>query len=644
MAEGSQGKTIQFRKDINGLRTYAVLAVLLYHYGIYGFTGGFIGVDVFFVISGFLMTAIILPRVEAGTFSLTDFYLSRGRRILPALAFLCIAILVFGWFWLAPHHYRLIGKNVGASLLFFSNLIYNRAGGYFASPAEENWLLHTWSLSVEWQFYLIYPLLLMTVARQSSHMLRNITATLVSFLIASLIYSVYKTEADPVSAFFILPARFWELVAGGLVYLYSGKFTLSRKYEYTGLLLIILSALIFNDDTRWPGYFALAPVIGTCLVILAAKNDSIWTCNRFAQAIGRWSYSIYLWHWPVLVGLRYFDAANDMRWTLLAIIASILLGALSYVFIEQTSSRAMRRERGRLAWIQLGFGTAIPFLAASVVYFGGGIQQTFRLPQAALTAAYEKTNMSELTKCNTETSRCVIGQGEVLAVVWGDSHAISTVSAVADAAAKAGGSILFFGQQACPVIFNAVSANRHDKYYCKNFNDMVFSEIQKLDKHVPVIIINHARAYIEPGEIQMYFEDSGVLTAAESKAIYLHNMSTSLCRIAGIHSTYVALPIPTMPEDVPESMSRNIIIRGESPTISTPASTYLDNNAELIQAIIDTRKNCNIHLLDPFPYLCEKGYCRGDVNGRPIYSDTNHLSEFGNRLLVPMFDSIFQHP
>ncbi|MDX1697202.1 MAG: acyltransferase, partial [Thiohalobacterales bacterium] len=338
MPADNTGRKLHFRKDINGLRAYAVIAVLLYHYEITGFSGGFIGVDVFFVISGFLMTAIIFSGIEAGTFTLSGFYLARARRIVPALAVVCIALLVFGWFWLAPHHYEAIGKNAGASILFFSNLIYNRAGGYFASPAEENWLLHTWSLSVEWQFYLIYPILLTLLYKYSRDFRRNAYIALVVITLASAGYSLYKTETDPVDAFFILPTRFWELVAGGLVYLYTSRPGRSLNTEYHGLFLILLSIFLFNDDTGWPGILAIVPVTGTCLVILSVRQESIWTCNRFAQAIGRWSYSIYLWHWPLVVGIRYFGVMNDPLWLSFAVVASILLGALSYTFVEQTSA------------------------------------------------------------------------------------------------------------------------------------------------------------------------------------------------------------------------------------------------------------------------------------------------------------------
>src|ERR1039457_4022433 len=154
-----------FRQDINGLRAYAVAAVLLYHFGVPGFGGGFVGVDVFFVISGFLMTGIILTKLEARNFSLPDFYLARARRIIPALAVFCLALLVFGWFWLTPYTYKALGRYAVASITFVSNFVYQRGAGYFAEPAHDNWLLHTWSLSVEWQFYLLYPLLLLAVAR-----------------------------------------------------------------------------------------------------------------------------------------------------------------------------------------------------------------------------------------------------------------------------------------------------------------------------------------------------------------------------------------------------------------------------------------------------------------------------------------------
>lgn len=634
---------LEFRKDINGLRAYAVVAVLLYHFGIAGMGGGYAGVDVFFVISGFLMTAIILPRVEEGRFSLSGFYLARVRRILPALAVLCAAMLLFGWFWLAPYLYENLGKSAGASLLFISNFVYNRAGGYFAEPAHDNWLLHTWSLSVEWQFYLLYPLLLLVLARFAGNR-RYVRAALLVVLLASFAYAVWLTIAKPASAFFMLPARAWELLAGSLVFVYGGSLSdkSARVLEALGLVLILGSFVLYDSSTPWPGHSAALPVLGACLVLLAARQTSLWTSNRVAQGLGRWSYSIYLWHWPLVVGLGYFGARDETGWFLSAMAASIILGALSYRLVEQPSARWMRGLDSRKAWRTAGAGFVLAFGFAAVAYFDHGVARTLRLPEAVLVAAHEKENIGRLTKCNTAQSRCALGSGKTLALVWGDSHAIAAVSGVAAAAEQAGGSILFFGQQACPVIFGARSSNTKAPDFCSRFNDMVYARLQTLGRDLPVIVIHRAGTYIEPGDRLMYFDGRVPDTPEARRAAYERHLVDSLCRIAAHNPLYVVQPIPEMPYDVPAVVAKELIVHGRAPQPAMPLSAYHAANASMNAALQSASQRCGVRLLDPLPYLCAGESCEGVSDGRPLYSDDNHLSEYGARRLVPMFGSVWQ--
>ncbi len=210
-----------FRPDIAGLRAWAVLAVVLFHFNIPGFSGGFVGVDIFFVISGFLMTQIIARGLEDGRFSIWRFYLARARRILPALLVLCAVLLVLGWFALPPLDYRALGMHTLTSALFLSNIQYWREAGYFDAASHDKWLLHTWSLSVEWQFYLLLPLVLWVVWRLSPGR-RNLARVLVSLLLASFALSVWLSSHKPEAAFFLLPTRAWEMLAGGLLALGGG--------------------------------------------------------------------------------------------------------------------------------------------------------------------------------------------------------------------------------------------------------------------------------------------------------------------------------------------------------------------------------------------------------------------------------------
>jgi peptidoglycan/LPS O-acetylase OafA/YrhL len=209
---------MQFRKDINGLRAIAVIAVVLFHFNASWMPGRFAGVDVFFVISGFLMTGIIFRGIEQESFSVLKFYVARANRIIPALAVLCLVMLVFGWFYLAPLDFKALGKHVSNSMFFLSNITYSRESGYFDASSHEKWLLHTWSLSVEWQFYIIYPLVL--VALRKFMPLKAMKMVILFGTAFSFILCVFATYKWPNPAYYLLPTRAWEMMIGGVAYIY----------------------------------------------------------------------------------------------------------------------------------------------------------------------------------------------------------------------------------------------------------------------------------------------------------------------------------------------------------------------------------------------------------------------------------------
>ncbi|NRB42346.1 MAG: acyltransferase [Pseudomonadales bacterium] len=322
---------MKFRYDINGLRAIAVIAVVLFHFNPDWLPGGFAGVDVFFVISGFLMTRVIFRGFENNSFNLFAFYVARANRIIPALATLCLVLFVFGWFFLNPADYTMLSKHIGSSVGFISNVIYMRESGYFDAGSHEKWLLHTWSLSVEWQFYIIYPIVLMILKKCLS--IENIKKFLIIGTIGGFGLNVIVTMKWPEGAFYLLPTRAWEMMFGGIAYIYPITLKDSHKKltELLGLSLIFLTYFFISSNTPWPGYFALLPVVGTYLVILANKQDGFLTNNIVSQNLGKWSYSIYLWHWPLVVFDYYFDAPN---WYVIGISLSIILGYLSHRYIE----------------------------------------------------------------------------------------------------------------------------------------------------------------------------------------------------------------------------------------------------------------------------------------------------------------------
>ena len=301
---------VKYREDINGLRAWAVVAVLLYHFSSIGLPGGFIGVDVFFVISGYLMTAIIIKGYETEKFSIWTFYLARARRILPALLVLVLVLFIFGWFWLPIPDYKSLGIQSAYSLSFLSNFHYWNSAGYFDSFADEKWLLHTWTLAVEAQFYFLYPIFIALIWRHCKSY-KVLTLSLITLLFASLTLNIYFSWKDPVSAFYLLPMRVWELSSGALVFLFSKKFALSKKWsEYLYVIswtVLILSFFLVNEYLIWPGGWAIIPVLSTSIIVFTCRERGFLTNNIFAQWLGDRSYSLYLWHWPLVVCLYFFN-------------------------------------------------------------------------------------------------------------------------------------------------------------------------------------------------------------------------------------------------------------------------------------------------------------------------------------------------
>ncbi|NKG34594.1 acyltransferase family protein [Acinetobacter junii] len=328
----------QFRTDINGLRAYAVVFVVLFHFNVFGFSAGYLGVDVFFVISGYLMTKIIVEKLEHNNFSFVDFYLSRIIRIYPALLFLVLVLTALGLFVFIPEDLQNFAKDARYSLTFLSNnLFYEQSGDYFATSSHDKALLHTWSLAVEWQFYILFPIILYTFKKLTKQT-KYIGILLLILFACSFLLSVKLTPENPIYAFFKLSTRAWELIAGGLVYFYFNQYSLSsikqKIIEYTGFVLLALSLIFLTKDTPWPGYAASLPVLGTVLILIANRQNSILTKPKFIQSLGSASYSIYLWHWPISFLLSYFLIQKNIINISFALLLSFVLGWLSYKYIE----------------------------------------------------------------------------------------------------------------------------------------------------------------------------------------------------------------------------------------------------------------------------------------------------------------------
>ncbi|MBK1634200.1 acyltransferase family protein [Rhodovulum adriaticum] len=327
-----------YRPEIDGLRAFAVLPVILFHAGFAGFSGGFVGVDVFFVISGYLITSILLREHEAGSFSIWRFWERRARRILPALYLVMAVTVPLAWMLMLPDQYQAYARSLIAVSVFASNILFWQESGYFAAASEEKPLLHTWSLAVEEQYYIFFPLAMLLLWRFGR---RAVFFGIALVLLVSLGLSQYAASASPAANFFLLPTRAWELMAGALCALWLSRRRArgSDLLAGLGLVLILAAVVLYDETTPFPSLYGLAPVGGTALIVLFA-----WPGGRVAQllawrpivAVGLVSYSAYLWHQPLFAFARIGLPAPPPGWVMLGLSAlSLGLAALSWRFVEQ---------------------------------------------------------------------------------------------------------------------------------------------------------------------------------------------------------------------------------------------------------------------------------------------------------------------
>ena len=645
-----------FRYDINGLRAWAVLPVVFYHFGIPWFHGGFVGVDVFFVISGFLMTGIVTSALERGRFSTLGFYLSRATRIVPALLVVCASLLGLGWFWLVTIEYRTLDLHIASAVTFLSNFLFWKRASYFDGASHEKWLVHTWSLSVEWQFYLLLPLFVVLAWRWRKE--TGLRTVLAVAALASLAWSIYASSRWPDAAFYLLPSRGWELLLGGLVWLYGRRreipASIAVALESAGLALIVLAAVSFDATLRWPGGLAAVPVLGAALVIAADRQRSPFTRNGVTQWLGSRSYSVYLWHWPVSVLLFYADIQHDPVAIICGLAASLMLGEASYQLVEIPSRTGLARlsRRGRL--VCLGVAMTTVTLAAVVARYQ---YVPSRIPPLWDVAANERSDFKPtrntcLASAGANSPACIHGRGPIRAIVLGDSHADALVSAVQGALRPGAGAVLELTYVGCPTLYGAhpvPSLDSADKH-CAEFNDWALHKVATLDRALPVVVINRTSVYaygpIDDSAFSnrpfVYFSNVYDRPKPAFLAEFAQHLVDTACTIAKLHPVYMVRPVPEMPFDPPSAMARQLIFRRATSELSISLDDYRKRNAMVWAAQDAAAARCGVQVLDPLPWLCSSGRCWATDHLRPLYYDPDHLSEYGNERLVPMFRSAFE--
>ena len=634
-----------YRADVDGLRAIAVLAVVFYHAG-FGVSGGFAGVDVFFVISGFLITRILILELANGSFSFVRFWERRARRIFPVLAVVVAACLFVGFFVLLPFGFEILGQTTFTVMGMASNIFFWLMNDYFNPNSKENPLLHTWSLGVEEQFYLLYPLLLAWLVPLGR---KTLLFALATICVLSLAGSMWWVTKDATAAFYLLPSRAWELGLGGLVALTSNRSGLLVREAgaWTGLLMVIGSLWWLTKHTPFPGLAAIPPVLGTVLIIwagsgLGAHDEKPIVVRllgwRPLVFIGLISYSLYLWHWPFFAFHRYLNFQSPgVGLSLLYVLAAFLFSVATYHVIEQPIRRKTVLASRKSIFYFWGGTSAVLGAVGLALAFSDGLPR--RLPEAALHYAQlqgQKANLLNEPAGVRSTRHGVLGaeDGAVKALVWGDSHANAMLPALDLAGKQAGVAIqarIMMGN--APVLgWSYETPASKSGSGMLSFNSAVFDEIAHLAEDgqldMVFLIFRWARYLQRTPPLEFENPPPGFAEALEGTVEKLAALGLRVM---------VILEPPAFPVHVPRAFALHEFIGSELPELSvTEAVSFSEPYASLIKKL--TENSGPVVLLDPTPVLVgEDGLVQTtNKEGKLLYADEHHLSYFGARQTTPL--------
>jgi peptidoglycan/LPS O-acetylase OafA/YrhL len=399
---------MKYRADIDGLRALAVVPVILFHAGFESFSGGFVGVDIFFVISGYLITTILIEDLQKGRFSIINFYERRARRILPALFFVMFVSVPFAWMWMLPSQLKDFSESLIAVSLFASNILFWTESNYFAGAAEAKPLLHTWSLAVEEQFYLLFPLFLLFAWRFGKN---RVFLLIIIFTMFSLALSEWGWRNSPTANFYFSITRAWELFFGSIAaFIVSNRgVRASESASFLGLAAILFSIFIYDETTPFPSLYSIVPVAGVTLIILYAHKNTFTAkilSSTVLVKIGLISYSVYLWHQPLFAFARIktIESPGGIFMGSLSLLA-ILLGMFSWRYIEQP----FRKSLSRASIFKLSITTTLIIIALGTigVLTDGYVARFAPLKKGDITHDHFFQHITEDLIANCESSKAI---------------------------------------------------------------------------------------------------------------------------------------------------------------------------------------------------------------------------------------------
>tara|TARA_B110000503_G_scaffold98713_1_gene147918 strand:+ start:274 stop:2196 length:1923 start_codon:yes stop_codon:yes gene_type:complete len=623
-----------YRREIDGLRALAVIPVILFHAGFEMFSGGFVGVDVFFVISGYLITKIIMTELAQGKFSIINFYERRARRILPALFFVMLICIPFAWFWLDASEMKNFFQSLVAVSVFASNILFwLKEGGYFDTAAELKPLLHTWSLAVEEQFYVIFPIFFMLLWKLGK---RLILVALGIFFVSSLALSQWAVYAKPSAAFYLLSTRGWELLIGAFTAFYLSQSNrkefakvLSEVGGWLGVVLIIFAVFAYSKETRFPGFYALVPTLGTVLIILFATHQTVvgkFVGNKAFVGVGLISYSAYLWHQPLFVFGRSSGFINSHGSMFSLLFLSLVLAFFSWKFVEEPFRS--KSKFGRFQIFVLAFLGSIFFTGIGLY---GHIKKGF--PIEAL----------------IERPKILVNDF----IIIGDSHAGHLVSGIASITT---GSVQTYVSTGCIPFRNV---DRYDSRFvpgecAKRINSWLDKVIHDDPKAI-IILSSMGPIYLDgiPFKGKGFARVTGLgvelitdKSIKDKYKVFEIGLRQTLAELSSLKRAVIvfSLDIPELGIDYGCSPSRKQLLLGKLVvedfiTAADPNNCFVKRSdydarvASYKKLVLEVLSDFpNVLLFDPTNTFCNEELCKGfDSSFGFLYRDIDHLSDSGSR-------------
>jgi peptidoglycan/LPS O-acetylase OafA/YrhL len=645
--------SLTYRPDIDGLRAIAILSVVFFHASIPGFSGGFVGVDIFFVISGYLITSLILKDMDNGCFSFYKFYLRRAKRIFPALIVVLAATTAAAWFVVFPFEFQKFGRSLLHTTFFASNFYFAQDAGYFSAPSIDKPLLHTWSLAIEEQFYIVFPtmlaLFLPRLGRNKTPLMLLATAAL-SLLVAEIL-----VRSGSETAFYMPHVRAWELLLGGFVVFQQDRIQLGRRLTLLlsafGLGAIVFATTMFGSTMLFPGLNAILPCGGTALLLFVGGKQSTpiqaiisVTPIRF---VGQVSYSLYLWHWPLFSLTHYhLDRVPNAVETAVLIGASFSLAILSWRFVEQPVRTSKIGLTNPLCGIAL---TSAPFVPLAVIGAVFLVTKGFpwRLPPPIADVYIQSmTKPAFLKGCASQGCRFGVPpkNNSYDIVIWGDSHAQHFAPVFKKLADSVGLSGVLLTQNGCAPILNVTVLNNDHviRKECRD-KDRIIKEFVANNENVKLIVIaarwslymsednNETRYLVTDRNADISTRNSRLVAAEElQKTVnYFRDKGLNVV-VVGQVPQFSFVPIRCnirkllSPQNAPDC----------SVSLEEQYSRYLSYSNKLIAQL---NNDPRVGRIFPHEFLCDNTTCKSLLNGVIMYHDRDHLTAVGAETFYQFF-------